>query len=54
MTRPAGGSIRRQRGRPTLIGFLLAMVLLPVGATLAPLGVGIPIFAIGMSLLLDS
>jgi hypothetical protein len=36
----------------TIVGFLLAMVLLPVGAALAPLGIGIPIFAIGLALIL--
>ncbi len=34
-----------------VIGFLLAMVLLSVGATLAPLGVGIPLLAIAFALL---
>jgi hypothetical protein len=34
------------------VGFLLAMVLLPVGAVRAPLGVGIPIFALGLVLIL--
>jgi hypothetical protein len=36
----------------TVVGFMLAMVLLPVGAALAPLGVGIPIFALGLALIL--
>ncbi|MGH2756315.1 MAG: hypothetical protein ACRDI3_00830 [Actinomycetota bacterium] len=36
----------------TVVGFLVAMMLLPIGAALAPLGVGIPIFAIGLALLL--
>ena len=54
MTSTAEGSIQRRRGRPTVLGFLLAMVLLPIGARLAPFGVGIPIFAIGLALLLDS
>jgi hypothetical protein len=39
------------RKRVTVLGFLLA-VLLPIGAALAPLGVGIPIFAIGLALIL--
>jgi hypothetical protein len=38
--------------RVSVLGFLLAMVLLPIGAALAPLGVGIPIFAIGLALIL--
>jgi hypothetical protein len=40
------------RKRVTVLGFLLAMVLLSIGAALAPLGVGIPIFAIGLALIL--
>ena len=40
------------RSRPTLLGFLLALVLLPIGAVLLPLGIGIPIFAVGIALLL--
>jgi hypothetical protein len=40
------------RRRVTVLRFLLAMVLLPIGAALAPLGVGIPIFAIGLTLIL--
>ena len=40
------------RRGPTVFGFLLAMVLLPIGATLAPFGIGIPIFAIGLAGLL--
>jgi hypothetical protein len=40
------------RRRVSVLGFLLAMVLLPIGAVLAPLGVGIPIFAIGLALIL--
>ncbi len=40
------------RRRVTVVGFLLAMLLLPIGAMLAPLGVGIPIFAIGLGLIL--
>ncbi|CAN5634855.1 hypothetical protein BH20ACT23_BH20ACT23_02160 [soil metagenome] len=40
------------RRRVTVVGFLLAMLLLPIGAMLAPLGVGIPIFAIGLALIL--
>jgi hypothetical protein len=40
------------RSRPTVLGFLLAMVLLPIGSVLAPLGIGIPIFAVGLALLL--
>ena len=40
------------RRRVTVLDFLLAMVLLPIGAVLAPLGVGIPIFAIGLALIL--
>jgi hypothetical protein len=39
------------RRRVTVLGFLLAMVLLPIGAVLAPLGVGIPIFAIAIALI---
>jgi hypothetical protein len=54
MTSTAEGSIQRRRGRPTVFGFLAAMLLLPIGATLAPFGIGIPIFAIGLSLQLDS
>jgi hypothetical protein len=42
----------KPRGRVTLLGFLLAIVLLPIGVALAPLGVGIPIFAIGLALIL--
>jgi len=40
------------RRRVTVPGFLLAMLLLPLGAVLAPFGVGIPIFAIGLALIL--
>lgn len=40
------------RRRVSVLGFLLAMVLLPIGAVLAPLGVGLPIFAIGLALIL--
>lgn len=43
---------RLSRKGPTVFGFLMAMLLLPIGATLAPFGVGIPIFAIGLALLL--
>jgi hypothetical protein len=39
------------RRRVTVLDFLLAMVLLPIGAVLAPLGVGIPIFAIAIALI---
>ncbi|MGH2749214.1 MAG: hypothetical protein ACRDKB_15030 [Actinomycetota bacterium] len=42
----------RPRRRVTVLGFLLATVLLPIGAALAPLGVGIPILAIALALLL--
>lgn len=35
----------------TFIGFLLVMVLLSMGTTLAPLGVGIPLLAIAFALL---
>lgn len=42
------------RRRVTVPGFLLAMVLLPIGAVLAPLGVGIPIFAIGLALIMPN
>jgi hypothetical protein len=42
----------KTRTRVTVPGFLLAMLLLPVGAALAPLGVGIPIFAVGLALIL--
>lgn len=42
----------RPRSRPTVLGFLLAIVLLPIGSVLAPLGIGIPIFAVGLALLL--
>jgi hypothetical protein len=38
-----------RRGRVTIAGFLIAMALLPLGAVLAPLGIGIPIFAIGLA-----
>jgi hypothetical protein len=37
------------RRGPTVFGFLLAMVLLPIGAALTPFGIGIPIFAIGLA-----
>jgi len=40
------------RRRVSVVGFLLALVLLPIGVSLAPLGVGIPIFAVGLSLIL--
>ena len=40
------------RRRVTIVDILLAMLLLPLGAMLAPLGVGIPIFAIGLGLIL--
>jgi hypothetical protein len=40
------------RRRVSVLGFLLAMVLVPIGAVLAPLGVGIPLFAVGLALLL--
>ena len=40
------------RRRVTVLGFLLAMVLLPLGATLTPLGIGIPILAVGLALIL--
>ena len=40
------------RRRVTVLGFLFAMVLLQIGAALAPLGVGIPNFAIGLALIL--
>jgi hypothetical protein len=40
------------RRRVTIVGFLLALVLLPIGAMLAPFGVGIPIFVVGLSLIL--
>ena len=36
----------------TIISFLLAMLLLPLGAMLAPVGIGIPIFVLGLSLIL--
>ena len=42
----------RPRRRVTITGFLLATLLLPLGAMLAPIGVGIPIFAIGLALIL--
>ena len=42
------------RRRVTVPGFLLAMVLLPIGAALAPLGVGIPIFVIGLALIMPN
>ena len=42
----------KPRRRVTVVDFLLALVLLPVGVTLAPLGVGIPIFVVGLSLIL--
>lgn len=37
--------------RVTVVGFLLALVLLPIGAMLAPFGIGIPILAVGLSLI---
>ncbi|HZJ48075.1 MAG TPA: hypothetical protein VFD97_03440 [Acidimicrobiia bacterium] len=38
-----------------IIRYLLAVVLIPIGVVvLAPLGVGIPIFAVGMALLLPN
>jgi hypothetical protein len=40
------------RRRVTVLGFLAAMVLLPIGVVLAPFGVGIAIFAIGLALIL--
>jgi hypothetical protein len=40
-----------RRRRVTVTGFLLAMVLLPVGAVLAPLGIGFPILAVGFALI---
>jgi hypothetical protein len=43
---------RLSRKGPTIFGFLVAMFLLPVGATLALFGVGIPTFVIGLALLL--
>ncbi len=42
----------KPRRRVTVLGFLLAMVLLPLGAALAPLGIGIPILAVGLALIL--
>jgi hypothetical protein len=42
----------RMHRRVTVFDFLLAMVLLPVGAALAPAGIGIPIFVIGLALIL--
>lgn len=41
----------KSRRRVTPLGFLLATVLLPVGAALAPLGAGIPILAVGFALI---
>jgi hypothetical protein len=36
----------RPRGRGTMVvGFLLGTVLVPIGVVLAPVGIGIPIFA---------
>jgi hypothetical protein len=35
--------------RVTVVGFLAACLMLPVGALLAPLGIGIPVFALGPS-----
>jgi hypothetical protein len=49
---PAMMSSDFPRRRVTVVGFLLALVLLPMGAMLAPLGIGIPIFAVGLSLIL--
>ena len=40
------------RRRVTVPGFLLAMLLLPLGVALAPVGVGIPLFVIGLALLM--
>ena len=45
-------SPQQPRRGVTVLGFLVAMVLLPIGAMLAPFGIGIPIFAIGLSLIL--
>jgi hypothetical protein len=42
----------KPRRRVTVLGFLLAMVSLPMGAALAPLGIGIPILAVGLALIL--
>ena len=42
----------KPRRRVTVLGFLLAMVLLPLGAVLAPLGIGLPILAVGLALIL--
>lgn len=39
------------RRRVSVLGFLVAMVLVPIGLVLAPLGVGIPILAIGLGLM---
>jgi hypothetical protein len=36
----------------TIVCFLLGMILVPIRVVLAPLGIGIPIFAVGMALLL--
>jgi hypothetical protein len=47
MTAP--GSARG--GRIPVAGFLTALILIPIGAALAPLGIGIPILAIGFALI---
>lgn len=42
----------KPRRRVTVLDFVLASVLVPIGAALAPFGVGIPILAIGLALIL--
>jgi hypothetical protein len=43
---------RRSHKRVTVPRFLLATLLLPLGAMLAPYGLGIPIFVVGLALIL--